>query len=226
MSPIARNVFAGLLYFLSTKMLLAQTVVFEDRSAFENFFVVMVDADGRELTAIETDRGQEVDLSSFPPGELVTLGVRFLVPEEEGSVSFFIQDAKIMQIDILLEVPEGGAARELMIPVYYFESIGRQGFKQIERRAQNILENSFEKFFKAAQMAQHYRLRLGTTNSELFRTSLKLWRDANIELSEALPDWWRMHVEIVYSSESSFGRDSVFHQETISLFEEINRSRK
>jgi len=192
----------------------AGELVFKDKSSFENFIVLVIPENGQEILVPKYDNDFVVNLDDFSDNERITIGVRFFVPNEKGAESFEVIGAQTMQVDISVKVTPGlkdGAT----VPVFYFDSIGRRGFDQIDPIADSLTERHFERFFKSALMAEHYYLRMGTTNSSVYRRAVHLWREASYILGAQKLDWWLIGTDIERASERAFANAPERHQRTL-----------
>ncbi|MEP3054478.1 hypothetical protein [Ascidiaceihabitans sp.] len=189
--------------FLSAASVNANRLNFSDNSGYGNFVVVWIDQSGQERLLQNYEGDFSISLEDFSVGERVSFGVKFFLPNAAGSENFEVQKASLMQVGVELVITES-LKKGFTIPVFYFDCIGRCGFDQIDPIQKNIPDRLFEQYFKSALMAEHYYLRLGTTDSPAFRRSVQLWRDSSYLIGSRKFDWWRMTSEIMIASQTAF----------------------
>lgn len=193
---------------------------FADNSTFQNFVVTAVHPNGEEHLLHKKDDLFVLDLDDYQVGDTFIFGIQFFVPNDAGSESFEVRGATRMQVNVRVTLTNSLVKTDTTIPVYYFDSIGRRGFDQIDPVPELVTDRLFEQYFKAALMAQHYYLRMRTYDSPEYRRAFKLWRDSSYTLATRKLDWWDMTIDIPRAAQSAFPETSPTRQATELYFEE------
>jgi len=201
----------------------AAELSFEDKSTYNNFIVSLVEPNGVEHLLSKSGDGFALNLDDYSEGESLKLAILFFVPNEAGSESFEVRHATKMQVNLEISLTKSLLENDTNVPVYYFDSIGRRGFDQIDPVSQTVTDRLFEQYFKAALMAEHYYLRMGTYDSPEYRRAFKLWRDASYTLATRKLDWWEMAKDIADTARTAFPRSSTIRQSTELYYKEARR---
>ena len=200
--------------------LAAEVISFRDASEFGNFQIYRI-YDSGALTELDIVDGRYVfGMDNIAQDELVNLAIRFKVPSKEQS-AFTVRKARALQINLDIVLTEA-LTSGIEIPVYYFGCIGKCGFDEIDPISNNNSDRVFERFFKAAQMSEHYFLRLGSRDSPEARRAFRLWRDASYYLGEHTFGWWRITRDIGIISADVFDDDTAEHRATQKYMSDVN----
>jgi len=199
-----------------------QTLTFSDQSGFGNYVVFQYNDDSQENLLHQIEGEFVANLNEYEPGEEVLFGVLFRTPNVLGSADLVpIRELGKMQIDILVRVPKNRDS-DLRIPVYYLTAIGAAGFRELRRLPLNSTEASFEKFFKGALMAEHYRQTLEGQSTSDFRKAVDFWLEGSQQVSKYAKGWWRMDSSFVSASELAHGPGTRAHQKRVDRWKAIN----
>lgn len=207
-------------------------LIFEDKSGYQNFSVFVLSSGNQLVSVPRIGRSSNhiFDLDAYEVGDKIEFSIRFEKPEEQGSHSedgsfrFQVRNVQRMQVSLKIKASQALLDEGFRIPVFYFDCIGGCGFSEIDPIPIGIAERIFERFFKAALMAEHYRLRLGNRNNPSSRRAVQLWRDGSVALGEHQFDWWCMTRDILVASVSAYGAESSRNRATEKYFSAANCS--
>ena len=200
----------------------AQIFSFEDASGNDNIVITLeVEGNGPKLIS-RSGNVFSTRISDFEVGELLQFEIEFYVPDNEGSEAPVVRGAQTMRTLFHIRVTEALLKRDVVVPVYYFDEVGARGFAQIDPISYSREARVFEQFFKAAQMTEHYYLRMGTYDTPEFRRAFRLWRDAAYFLATRKYDWFLMAPDIEVTSLRAFGDSTSQHEATLKYFAEAN----